>query len=82
MVPSPLDQPSFCSYFYDKDLLVIHSIEDLSRFAEGQVHGGISLSDIEEVVFHHGAKPDNKIISLLKKRNIAYRELYYCKRSV
>jgi hypothetical protein len=74
LVPSPLEQPSFCSYFYDKDLLEVHSIEDLPRFAEGQVHGSLLVSDIEEVVFHHGVKPDDKLISLLRKHAIPYRE--------
>ncbi len=74
LVPSPLEQPSFCTYFYNKDLLEIHSIKDLPRYAEGQVHGGLSVSDIEEVVFLHGVKPDDKLISLLREHAIPYRE--------
>lgn len=58
-VPSPVNAPTFRSFVHRRDLLKARSVRDIPRvYVEAQVHGGLSLADIDTVLFDRQADLD------------------------
>lgn len=55
MGPSPLSRPNtraaHMNAAYDHDPLNINSVNELEWYAEAQLHGGVTIDDIDEVIF-------------------------------
>jgi hypothetical protein len=55
------------------DPLDFEDVGDVSPYAEVQIHGGVELSDIEEILFTLGAEPDSDLRRMLEDSGVKWR---------
>jgi hypothetical protein len=85
LVPSPVNKPSWRSAYFDMDydhftydsqaLLAKNLSNDYSQnggvnYIEAQYHGGVSVKDIEKVIFR--TEPEEELKNLLEKNKISW----------
>lgn len=71
--PSPVDDPSWESALVQPEGIQDFTSDSFRRyyFVEAQVHGGVSVSDIEEVVFQE--QPTAALVGELEAKGISWR---------
>jgi hypothetical protein len=70
VAPTPLAAPTLDGAFTDADILNSPTLADATGYGyvECQIHGGVSLEDIVEVVFTRGTAPDEELGRRLWRR--------------
>lgn len=77
LMPSPLNDPSWQSAMpWEPDqlygsILQFEDLRELPAYAEAQIHGGVAVDDIEQVIFT-GAEPSAEIKAALKEAGISW----------
>lgn len=73
--PMPVTRPGVEAAPSVVDLYETPTLAQATRYgyAETQVHGGVSLADIEEIVFVSGIRPDDRTLDLLDENGIQWR---------
>ena len=74
MLPAKMTDPKYHAVMFDSDdpLSDADSVRDVPEYMEAQMHGGVTLNDVDHVHFHD-REPDMNMIEQLGRRGLKWK---------